>query len=366
MGRPGIAAVIALAALSGWIASAVSSSADASRPTPPPPVSGPEQTITPTPVLRIGTSIRPSPLIIGRDSVYAVTVTNAEHQDTAGVTVTITLDQNLTPGRVPVGCSRTNRTITCDALTIPADRSVTYEIPVVTDPALQDGTIITNRAHVTGGPATQLISRAQVMTDLEIAADGPRRAKAGDSVPHTLTVTNHGPSRAQQVTVQSPAHGERSLGALAPDETRTFTYTKTPGTPGLFETCAVVRTGSREENDANNRSCTGTTVRPVRAPAPASTPEPSATPRDAAAEAVVVEEPPMAEPKQQQVRENEPLPAPADVPPPAHDEEQGTLPLTGVSVWALGLVVAVLLSVGLLIGYFSRHEPRREKAGRAR
>ncbi|GAA2828570.1 hypothetical protein GCM10020220_016800 [Nonomuraea rubra] len=43
------------------------------------------------------------------------------------------------------------------------------------------------------------------------------------------------------------------------------------------------------------------------------------------------------------------------MPPPAHHTTP-ELPLTGASVWMLGLGVAVLLAIGLLVRYFSRRD----------
>ena len=57
-----------------------------------------------------------------------------------GVTVTDDLDPNVTPGTMPAGCSASGGTVTCGGpgTTVPADGSVTYQIPATANP---DGTI---------------------------------------------------------------------------------------------------------------------------------------------------------------------------------------------------------------------------------
>ncbi|MEV0380323.1 hypothetical protein [Nonomuraea sp. NPDC050643] len=376
MGRPEIAAIIALGALGGCTSAAAA------------PVPS-------RPALRMDSSMTPIPMIIGTESVYAMTVTNPDAQDASDVTITATLDQHVTPGRLPLSCSLTTRTVTCGGtgLTIPAGRSVRYEIPLTTGPALPDGTPIVNRAHVTGGDATQLVSRAQAVSDVEIVADGPAHAKTGTGLPYTLTVTNRGPSRAEDVTVQSPAPGDRAtiaagpaecpgnglachLGGLAPAETRTLTYTIVPDVPGVLENCATVETSGRDDDLGDNRTCADTTVRP----APTPRPRPSAPTPRARGERKTAERPPEAEAEVRPRRHREPRPAPVAgdvpaVPPPAHHRDPGSLALTGASLWMLGLGVAVLLAIGLLVHCFSRREktpdePARrtktpDKAGRA-
>jgi LPXTG-motif cell wall-anchored protein len=116
----------------------------------------------------------------------------------------------------------------------------------------------------------------------------------------------------------------------------------------VVENCATVSTGDREQRTADNRSCADTLVEP--------TPAPSRSPR----------KPERAE-EPEAIADEGPEPTPAtgkaaadrnDVPPPAHHTTP-ELPLTGTSVWMLGLGVAVLLAIGLLVRHFSR----RDKSG---
>ncbi len=387
---PGIAAVAALAALAGggWSG-------------------GHPEGAAPGPELRITTTVTPDPLTAGGESIHTVTVTNTGGRDAEGATITDTLAPGTAAGLLPGGCSLADRTVTCGGpdLTIPAGRSVTYEIPVMVDPSLPDGTTVSTRAHVTAphtpGDTTQVISRIRSMADVEIATTGPAAVQEGDGIAYTVTVTNKGPSPAVDVTVQHPV--ERTtvtgrpaecpgggptltcpLGTLAPRERRTLTFTAAPAATGPIGNCATVVTGTREENTANNRSCTSTAVEPIRP-----TPEPSpsrvhthtVTPTEEPAPVRASGQPGQAgdgprEPRPASATEgpgegpgggeapveHEPLdpaepvaaPAKAGAPPPQPVRE--TIPMAGVSQWLIGLGVPVLLAVGLLVRYLSRRE----------
>ncbi|MEV0614044.1 DUF11 domain-containing protein [Nonomuraea sp. NPDC050404] len=400
-GRPGIAALIALAALGGgWTfepAAAPTPASEAESPMPaenprpaengnPRPGDRPRPPETPRPaVLRIASTVTPDPMIIGAESVYTLTVTNLGNGDATDAVITDVLDQNVSPGPLPGDCLLTNRTITCGGpgLTIPAGQRIVYDIPVTTEPTLQDGTKLTNRAHITAldtNPAeTRLLTRTQARADLELrnsAATSP-----GGTITYTLTVTNHGPSQATDVTVQGPGQAKQPsecgqgrscpLGPLAPDESRTLTYTIAPGTTGLIETCATVHAAARDDRTADNSSCARTMVEPAQPPSQSPAPAPpQPAPSPSHHERQAVQEDKGAGPARHEPRQDDSGTPPAaaraeepDVPPPAHHRDDTTeLPLTGASVWMLGLGVAVLMAIGLLVRFFSRQE--RDDAGR--
>ncbi|MFC5823822.1 hypothetical protein [Nonomuraea insulae] len=372
MGRPGITAIIVVAGLTVLIGGRLTSA----RADPGTGVAGGGGTegspAPPTPrttSLRVTTSVSPDPVTTGARAVYALTVTNTGDQPADDVIVTGVLDRNLTPGPLPTGCSLTTRTITCGGpgLTIPAGRSVAYDLPVTTEATLQDGTDLTNRAHVTStsanGDETEIVTRTRTRTDLALELTAPPSATAGESIPYTLTVTNRGPSQAENVTVQAPECLTCRPDSLAPDESRTFTFEIIPDTTGLIENCATVSTVSREEDTSDNRSCAATTVE--EEPGPAAMPIHTATytpradgkrPRQGRHER---EERDREEHEKDEPRKNA---AAGQVPPPARHDGQA-LPLTGASMWMMCLAVAVLLSVGLLVRYFSRKDERSGRTG---
>ncbi|MGN9841270.1 DUF7507 domain-containing protein [Nonomuraea sp. H19] len=363
---PGIVAFVALAALSGgW-----SGQPAAAIPIP----RGPD--------LRITQAVSPAPLIAGAKSVHTVTVANTGDEDAEDVEIIIDPSMRIA-GPLPHDCVSEGQTVTCGGtgMTLAPGESVTYEIPVTTDPALPDGTNITSRAQAaapgTRGDATELISRARTMTDVEIVKTGPPTAKTGRVVTYRLTVTNHGPSQATDVTVRDPT-AELSdrpaecpgpaltcpLGTLAPGESRTFPFTVTPATTGVTADCATVHTGSRDANAANNRSCASTRVRPLRSAifTPRST-HATPTPANGPPTGRRADPGPDAKPKAPRggegpgLHESRPEPVGGEAPQPrpgrGSRRDQDTLPMTGVSMWMLGLGMAVLLAIGLLVRHFS-------------
>ncbi|GAA3217390.1 hypothetical protein GCM10010468_40100 [Actinocorallia longicatena] len=247
--------------------------------------------------LEIRKTVSPALMIIGDQAVYTVTVTNTGDAPATGVTVTDTLDPRVTPGTLPAGCSAAGSVVTCGGAgtTIPAGGTISYQIPVTSDPSLADGTNLTNRAKVTSSSAqsqeTQLISQTQTSTDVEITKTGPATVLPDGTITYTIVVTNHGPSDAVDVTVQDPTDGNLvsietrdpacpdsgltvtcPLGTLTPGESRTLTLVVKP-VPGLplgtsITNCATVYTGSRESDTGNNYSCASTDVGP---PSPSNT-----------------------------------------------------------------------------------------------
>ncbi|MGI5169645.1 COG1361 S-layer family protein [Spirillospora sp. CA-253888] len=246
--------------------------------------------------LQVTKTVSPDPMVIGAQAVYTVKVTNVGDRAATDVTVTDTLPDRVTAG-ASGDCSPAGRQVVCGGpgTTVPAGGSVVYRIPVTVDPALADGTNLTNRADVststsgarTGG--TQLISQTRTRTDVEITKTGPAEVAPDGTITYTLAVTNHGPSDAVDVTVQDPTNGNLTtivdlpaecpasgltvscpLGTLGPGETKVFTFTVKVndgvGEGTAIQNCAMVYTGSRETNMDNNKSCVGTTVGPDPGP----------------------------------------------------------------------------------------------------
>ncbi|MFI6519094.1 COG1361 S-layer family protein [Spirillospora sp. NPDC050679] len=243
--------------------------------------------------LKVTKTVSPDPMVIGAQAVYTVTVTNGGDRAASDVTVTDTLPDRVTAGALPGDCTLIGRQATCGGpgTTVPAGGSVVYRIPVTVDPALADGTNLTNRADVTTSSSgartggTQLISQTRTRTDVEITKTGPAEVAPDGTITYTLAVTNHGPSDAVDVTVQDPTNGNLTdivdlppecpasgltvtcpLGTLGPGETKVLTFTVKVdhgvGQGTAIQNCAMVYTGSRETNMDNNKSCMGTTVGP--------------------------------------------------------------------------------------------------------
>ncbi|MGW5157514.1 hypothetical protein ACWEPN_18750 [Nonomuraea wenchangensis] len=349
-----------------------------------PGASGPEREVR----LRVRQEALPATLIAGERATLRVTVTNTGPAEAADVTVTDTLDPALTPdpATLPDGCERAGRAVTCGGpgTTLLPGQNVTYDLPITVDPSLRDGVEVVARAEATGSPDAEpaevalLAAPVRAFADVELVLAAPPAVHAGDVIGYLLTVTNHGPARAADVTVWSrnrdpgatvtdrpaaecPGSGRTvacDLGDLAPGEVRTLSLAIAPGPSVPFENCATVRTAGRDRDRADNRSCASTTVEPAPAPAelPPSPPARQERPdhREPLAEASYDEPPqPVDKPfapaaaKGDNVEETEPR--------PAGEEVAAGVPMTGVSLWMLALGVPVLLAIGLMVRFLDRH-----------
>ncbi|WP_152520811.1 COG1361 S-layer family protein [Nocardiopsis halophila] len=242
--------------------------------------------------LQISKSVEPNPMIIGDEATYTITVTNTGDEAAEDVTVTDTLASDVSFVSASAGCSASGQTVTCGGTgtTVGAGETLTYSVTVKVDPGVSDGTNITNPASVeasnTGGASTQNIAQTQTMTDVEITKSAePATVNPDGTITYTITVTNHGPSEAVDVTVHDPTDGNLvsitglpdrcppggltiscDLGTLAPGETVELTVTVTVNSDVAdgtqIQNCATVYTGSRESDTGNNVSCASNEVGP--------------------------------------------------------------------------------------------------------
>ncbi|MEV6038474.1 hypothetical protein AB0L65_45510 [Nonomuraea sp. NPDC052116] len=379
MGMPGIAAVIALLAVGGW--TGVYGSA-------PPPLSGavPAAFHAPgSPDLRIIGTVSPEPMVIGGESVYSVTVTNAGDRAAENVTVIDTLDRNAIPGPIPDDCAliRHGGAVACGGpgLTLPAGQSVSYEIPVTIDPGVPEGAHVLNRAEVTawgmGSGTTRMVSPTRARLGGRPEAAGP------DGAVDDCALGNTGGS--EDAPVEGPAGGGGCASAV-PDPAPAPRPTPSPDTP--------------KEPDPV----------PTADPVPSATAEPGPVPGPTSGDDAGPAQPvpgegyvpplPGQDPLQPVPGQGPVQPGPGQPGPgekagpgqvpypeglheggyqvgvgggPAHrgsrpesggeepETEADDLPLAGVSGWGLGLGFAVLLAISLLVWHFSRREQARDR-----
>jgi uncharacterized repeat protein (TIGR01451 family) len=159
--------------------------------------------------LEITKESSPDPVVAGEELVYTITVTNHGPSDAQNVVVTETYDPWFIFGSAtPAPDPGTDNVWTLG--TLPAGASVTIEITGTVDPATPEGTQLVNRVVVDSDTQdddeddnsdeeeTDVITRA----DLEITKESsPEPVIAGTQLTYTITVTNHGPSDAQNVVV---------------------------------------------------------------------------------------------------------------------------------------------------------------------
>ncbi|MCL1897987.1 MAG: DUF11 domain-containing protein, partial [Micrococcales bacterium] len=157
-----------------------------------------------------------SPLVAGRQATYVVTVTNlSADQSSAGVVLTDTLGPGLSfISSSPPSCTNVGQVITCphSGLLAPG-ASLTYETTVAIDAAFTPNGDATNQATVTSltddpslanntatrtDPVTTLADLA-VTTDVVIPGPPGGYSGPGSTRRQTITITNNGPSVAQDV-----------------------------------------------------------------------------------------------------------------------------------------------------------------------
>gem|GEM_PF-2792875 len=190
--------------------------------------------------LEITKESSPDPVIAGTQLTYTITVTNHGPSDAQNVVVTETYDPWFHfESADPAPDQGTDNRWTLG--TLPAGASVTIEITGTVDPATPEGTQLLNTVVVDSDTQdddeddnsdeeeTDVITRA----DLEITKESsPDPVIAGEELTYTITVTNHGPSDAQDVVVTETYdpwfHFESATPEPDPDTDNRWTFPVIP------------------------------------------------------------------------------------------------------------------------------------------
>ena len=162
--------------------------------------------------------VTPDPLVPGRDAVYQITVVNSGPSDSLADVLTDPLPEGLTvrtpgPTASQGSCEMVGRTASCALGTLRAGQSTVVRIPITVDPGLAL-TSVTNTAAITSttpdtdpdpaGRTGTVTTQVTPLADLTLVKTGPAAVLAGDGMSWTLTLTNSGPSAAQQATITDP------------------------------------------------------------------------------------------------------------------------------------------------------------------
>ena len=244
----------------------------------------------------------------GGTASFTLTANNWGIGEAQNAVITDTLPAGLTPVTpLPSGCSAAGQTITCNVGTIPAPQTQTIWNPntqqnetVVTAPASVSRTIqatldpnvtgpVTNTATVgsdTPDPNpdnntdTGIVTPEPPSADVALTKTGPATVLPNGQVTYTITVTNNGPSAADNVTVNDTIPsaltnvdltpsvgtcdnaGTCQLGTLQPGATATITVTGTAPASGTFTNTAQVTTTTPGDDPGNNEDTVTTTVTP--------------------------------------------------------------------------------------------------------
>ena len=228
----------------------------------------------------------PDPIVAGDTVTYTLRATNLGPSDATGVVVVDDLPTGLSfTDAVPDECTTTGQHVSCTAGGVAAGDTATFEIIASVSPILESGATITNDAHVSSGvddPSPDNNS-ANVTSDVRTSSDiAITKAQIAPSTPpggHTafsLTVVNHGPSVARDVTVIDSADVEAAVqvipdgacdtlngalqcavGDLAPGETKEIDLVLgvvSYAAAGTYHNTAVVGSSTTEIDETNNAS----------------------------------------------------------------------------------------------------------------
>jgi uncharacterized repeat protein (TIGR01451 family) len=155
--------------------------------------------------LQISKTASPSPTVAGQSLTYLIVVTNTGPSDASNVTISDTLPVSFTSIFVlssQGGCAA----LPCNLGTLAPNSTAWIQIDGTVSPSATAGVQLANTAQVTA-TENPIAQRATVTPTLIGSADlavlklGTATAAPGETVRYTLTVTNLGPSLAQNVRV---------------------------------------------------------------------------------------------------------------------------------------------------------------------
>ncbi len=236
------------------------------------------------------TKVGPATVTPGTQITYTLTVTNSGPSDAQNVMVSDTLPAGETFVSASTGSGSGTSYSSGNLGTLANGGSIAITIVAAVSGGTANGTTLTNSATVssstadpstTNNTATFDTTATAPQADLVITKVGPATAAAGSQVTYTLTVTNSGPSDAQNVMVSDtlPAgetfvsastgsgsgtsYSSGNLGTLANANFITITLVAavSPSQPGGTVTnTATVSSSTTDPNATNNTATFDTTV----------------------------------------------------------------------------------------------------------
>lgn len=165
------------------------------------------------------TKTGPATVVAGTQMTYTITVANGGPSTAVGTVATDTLPLGLTfvSATPSIGTCTSgqpgNRALRCGLGNLAAGAGATITVIALVDPSVAPGTSLFNEAQVSSDTAdpTNANNRMSVNTIVSSSADlgitktaAPEPVIAGNLLTYTITVTNGGPSTAQNVAISDP------------------------------------------------------------------------------------------------------------------------------------------------------------------
>jgi uncharacterized repeat protein (TIGR01451 family) len=224
----------------------------------------------------------PATVTAGQNASYTITITNNGPADAQNVNLSTMEPAGTTFVSLTQLIGPTNGTL-------PAGGTETFRLVVHVNANVTSGTSLTDTASVSSTTAdsnlanntASFTSTVAASADLAITKTGPASASAGQTITYTLSVTNNGPSDAQNVSVSDmlpsgetfvsasvgtgtgTSYASGNLGTLAAGGSFTITLvariSSTPSSSTLTDT-ATVGSSTADPNAANNTARATTTV----------------------------------------------------------------------------------------------------------
>jgi uncharacterized repeat protein (TIGR01451 family) len=170
-------------------------------------------TVTPVADLAITKSDGVTSVTAGTSTTYTITVTNNGPSTVpAGVVVKDTIPANTTPSESEADCSISAGVLTCTTTAALAPGgSVSYSLTLAVASSFTNGGTLANTASIFSSPISDpnaandtasdsdTVNRSADVADLKVESTDP--VIAGTAMSYTITITNNGPSDAEQVTL---------------------------------------------------------------------------------------------------------------------------------------------------------------------
>ena len=190
------------------------------------------------------TKTGPAAVVQGGNIAYNVTVTNSGPGDAQTVTLTDTLPANTTfvsaaQNNGPAFACTTPAvgaagTVTCTIASLAASATANFTLTFNVNPATTNGATISNVATIAsttfdpaaGNNSATASATVSNTTDLAVVKSGPATSTAGANVTYTVTVTNNGPTAAQNVSLTDATPANTTFVSATQGTGPAFTCTK--------------------------------------------------------------------------------------------------------------------------------------------